>query len=168
MLKNYPRLKIFLKKVLHSVKTLSPSYRLRFKINRKVAVILPRLNCIDVGASYYPHPAWEVFRMSPKTQWIAVEPNFENLIYVKHWSWPSQVKSVEIGLSQLGGNQTLYVTNVDSGSSLLKPVIEPNMEHRVAYRDYFFPIKEVVINRSEEHTSELQSLTNLVCRLLLE
>src|SRR5438093_8764454 len=28
--------------------------------------------------------------------------------------------------------------------------------------DYLFPI------RSEEHTSELQSLTNLVCRLLLE
>src|SRR5258706_10113452 len=25
-----------------------------------------------------------------------------------------------------------------------------------------------VLNRSEEHTSELQSLTNLVCRLLLE
>src|SRR5438093_9564626 len=25
-----------------------------------------------------------------------------------------------------------------------------------------------VMNRSEEHTSELQSLTNLVCRLLLE
>src|SRR5258706_2608404 len=28
--------------------------------------------------------------------------------------------------------------------------------------------KFVIKNRSEEHTSELQSLTNLVCRLLLE
>src|SRR5262249_56564092 len=27
---------------------------------------------------------------------------------------------------------------------------------------------EAITNRSEEHTSELQSLTNLVCRLLLE
>src|SRR5258706_5868334 len=26
----------------------------------------------------------------------------------------------------------------------------------------------LILNRSEEHTSELQSLTNLVCRLLLE
>src|SRR5258706_6986196 len=26
----------------------------------------------------------------------------------------------------------------------------------------------ILLNRSEEHTSELQSLTNLVCRLLLE
>src|SRR5258706_9822664 len=42
---------------------------------------------------------------------------------------------------------------------------------------YFGPVQAPVIpfswnhgrlNRSEEHTSELQSLTNLVCRLLLE
>src|SRR5438046_6286774 len=33
-----------------------------------------------------------------------------------------------------------------------------------------FPIKDAAGNpiRSEEHTSELQSLTNIVCRLLLE
>src|SRR5438093_5113415 len=29
-------------------------------------------------------------------------------------------------------------------------------------------IEKVFLQRSEEHTSELQSLTNLVCRLLLE
>src|SRR5258706_8538523 len=34
---------------------------------------------------------------------------------------------------------------------------------------YSFPVSwQSVQNRSEEHTSELQSLTNLVCRLLLE
>src|SRR5437016_11296912 len=30
------------------------------------------------------------------------------------------------------------------------------------------PVPDSVARRSEEHTSELQSLTNLVCRLLLE
>src|SRR5437016_11034034 len=30
------------------------------------------------------------------------------------------------------------------------------------------PLEKVSTSRSEEHTSELQSLTNLVCRLLLE
>src|SRR5438046_7389135 len=30
------------------------------------------------------------------------------------------------------------------------------------------PSRHIVMSRSEEHTSELQSLTNLVCRLLLE
>src|SRR5262249_59638024 len=37
-------------------------------------------------------------------------------------------------------------------------VLSPIVEERVARR----------LDRSEEHTSELQSLTNLVCRLLLE
>src|SRR5258706_8582421 len=32
----------------------------------------------------------------------------------------------------------------------------------------FGPVNLVNASRSEEHTSELQSLTNLVCRLLLE
>src|SRR5258706_11893132 len=36
------------------------------------------------------------------------------------------------------------------------------------WRDIARPVTEVARNRSEEHTSELQSLTNLVCRLLLE
>src|SRR5258706_11948890 len=31
-----------------------------------------------------------------------------------------------------------------------------------------FPTFHAAMDRSEEHTSELQSLTNLVCRLLLE
>jgi hypothetical protein len=34
---------------------------------------------LDVGASYYPHPAWELFRASSKVHWIAVEPNEQNL-----------------------------------------------------------------------------------------
>src|SRR5690606_39673234 len=33
---------------------------------------------------------------------------------------------------------------------------------------YDFPIKQSHFSRSEEHTSELQSRENLVCRLLLE
>src|SRR5258706_2194494 len=33
---------------------------------------------------------------------------------------------------------------------------------------YMFPQNSLLSHRSEEHTSELQSLTNLVCRLLLE
>src|SRR5262249_61982541 len=36
------------------------------------------------------------------------------------------------------------------------------------YGLYHMTDPQVFYNRSEEHTSELQSLTNLVCRLLLE
>src|SRR5438046_9713903 len=38
----------------------------------------------------------------------------------------------------------------------------------LAYAAQLVGVRAVVVMRSEEHTSELQSLTNLVCRLLLE
>src|SRR5690606_39561720 len=44
-------------------------------------------------------------------------------------------------------------------------------EYRVTYRDSLHhseKLLEGTIHRSEEHTSELQSRENLVCRLLLE
>ena len=41
------------------------------------------------------------------------------------------------------------------------------LEHRLTRLDVRAPAAGRVL-RSEEHTSELQSLTNLVCRLLLE
>src|SRR5258706_1739783 len=40
--------------------------------------------------------------------------------------------------------------------------VEPSRESPASSDTYLF------LTRSEEHTSELQSLTNLVCRLLLE
>src|SRR5437016_11677371 len=45
-------------------------------------------------------------------------------------------------------------------------ITERNIEE--ALRDVRLALLEADVNRSEEHTSELQSLTNLVCRLLLE
>ena len=108
--------------------------------------ILPDISCIDIGASYYPHPAWEIFRRSKNTFWVAVEPNRQNLFYLKDWHYPSKFISVEMGLSERGGKQILYVTNIDSGSSLYEPVIEKNMKHRIPSLDYFFPLKEVQID----------------------
>src|SRR2546430_10301984 len=43
----------------------------------------------------------------------------------------------------------------------------PPRIHALAHRDNF-PDHFMAENRSEEHTSELQSQSNLVCRLLLE
>src|SRR5437016_11471652 len=44
-------------------------------------------------------------------------------------------------------------------------VLETNNQEQLIFKH---AISTVVMSRSEEHTSELQSLTNLVCRLLLE
>jgi FkbM family methyltransferase len=106
-----------------------------------LAPIMPDTVCVDVGASYYAHPAWAFFRVSPNIRWIAVEPNEQNLGYTRPWTHPSELRICNTGLSQFGGAQTLYVTNVDSGSSLLEPVIPESQKHRFTTLDYFFPLR---------------------------
>lgn len=115
---------------------------LPWRISRQLSAHLPTVVCVDVGASYYPHAKWLQFLNASHTQWLAVEPNEANIDYVKSWTWPSQVSACTTGLSREGGIQTLYVTNVDTGSSLLPPEITPSMQHRIAHLDYFFPVTE--------------------------
>jgi FkbM family methyltransferase len=115
------------------------------RLLRKLARQLPELTCVDIGASYYAHPTWELFQRAPRTRWIAVEPNEQNTAYLDAWPWPSQPIRVPHGLSEHGGEQILHVTATDSGSSLLPPVINEDMAHRVRDRDYFFPVVQRTI-----------------------
>lgn len=128
------------------VKQLARSTRPEYRLARVLSRHLPNVTCIDVGASYYPHIKWRVLLESPRTHWVAVEPNEANIGYVRSWVYPSQVEAVTTGLSEHGGTQTLYITHVDSGSSLLEPVIAPSVKHRVLDLDYFFPLRKVQID----------------------
>ncbi len=130
---------------------------LPWRISKLLSPYLPVTVCVDVGASYYPHGKWLAFLNAPATQWLAVEPNEANIGYVKSWSWPCQVAVCTTGLSREGGAQILYVTNVDSGSSLLPPEITPSMKHRVTRLDYFFPVTE----RRIETLTLVQALAGL-------
>lgn len=134
-----------IKTPLRATKRWFKSFTHMGRITETTAHILPNFACIDVGASYYPHPAWELFRRSRRTHWIAIDPNKENLSYLDNWSYPCKTSRVAMGLSETGGSQTLFKTNIDSGSSLLKPVIHPSEVHRHE-RSYFFPVKEILIN----------------------
>src|SRR5688572_31981290 len=51
-----------------------------------------------------------------------------------------------------------------------RPSIDPVVLIKIVLIQYLFGIRSMrqTIKRSEEHTSELQSQSNLVCRLLLE
>lgn len=113
---------------------------LPWRVSRLLSPYLPTVVCVDVGASFYPHGKWLLFLNAARTQWLAVEPNEANIGYIKSWSWPSQVSACTTGLSREGGMQTLYVTNVDTGSSLLPPEIPASMKHRVTNPGYFFPV----------------------------
>jgi FkbM family methyltransferase len=125
-----------------SVKNFLRQRTLPWRISRLLSPHMPASVCVDVGAAHYPHGKWLTFLNAPQTQWLAVEPNEENIPYVKSWGWRCQINICTTGLSQEGGTQTLYVTNVDTGSSLLPPEIPPAMQHRVHNLDYFFPVKE--------------------------
>jgi FkbM family methyltransferase len=111
------------------------------RLDPDLAPFLPQLICVDVGASYYPHPAWRLFQAAGNTRWIAVDPNAANLDYAKHWAWPSRIIPCPSGLSRDGGTKRLYRTHVDSGSSLLQPVVPPASGYRVPDTGYFFPLQ---------------------------
>ena len=112
------------------------------KLEKVITSFLPECNCIDVGASYFEHSKWRVFLESKKTNWIAVDPNAHNLTYLKNWRWKSKLRVVDQGLSQHGGEVMLYVTNIDSGSSIKKPKLPDSMKLRIDNESYFFPYKE--------------------------
>ena len=126
------------------------------KVSSLLSPYLPEALCIDVGASYYPHIKWLMFLNSPKTYWLAVEPNEKNLSYVQSWKWSSKVFTCTKGLSKEGGQQTLYITNLDSGSSLLAPEIPKSMQYRVKDLSYFFPVTE----RQIDTLSLMQAIEN--------
>ncbi|GAB3493409.1 hypothetical protein GCM10027399_13240 [Curvibacter fontanus] len=125
-----------------SLKNFLRQHTLPWRVSKLLSPYLPAAVCVDVGASYYPHGKWLAFLNAPGTQWLAVEPNEANIAYVKSWAWPCQVSACTTGLSHEGGEQVLYVTNVDTGSSLLPPEITPSMKHRVTNLEYFFPVTE--------------------------
>jgi FkbM family methyltransferase len=88
------------------------------------------------------------FLNSSRTRWVAVEPNSQNLQYVRTWEYAANVTIFSSGLSRTGGLQTLYVTNTDSGSSLYPPEFHPSFSHRGLERGYFFPLLERSIETS--------------------
>src|SRR5437016_7123367 len=71
------------------------------------------------------------------------------LVHVHH-----QYVHVAIIVEIAEGTAATRVRRADPGARLLNQFLKP-------------PVAQIA-ERSEEHTSELQSLTNLVCRLLLE
>src|SRR5205814_6613477 len=73
-------------------------------------------------------------------------------------SWYFDPQIFELEQKLLFANSPGYV-----GHELMVP--NPGDYHTFAWMDHG---KVLVRNRSEEHTSELQSLRHLVCRLLLE
>ena len=109
-----------------------------------VKPLCPTLTCIDIGASYFPHVNWELFKKMTSVNWVAVDPNVSNLGYASNWKYEASLIPVGDALSDSDGLKTLYITNTDSGSSLFKPIESRTRSYR-SNHDYFYPIKETSI-----------------------
>jgi FkbM family methyltransferase len=140
-----------------SVRRFARRFTPKGQLIRALSPYLPDIVCVDVGASYFPHTKWGLFLDSPRTHWIAIEPNRENLAYVDTWKWRSKVSTLNVGLSKEGGLKTLFITNVDSGSSFLEPIINATMSRRARNLDYFFPLRVTTV--------ETQTLTDILNRV---
>jgi FkbM family methyltransferase len=126
---------------------------------------IDKITCIDLGASYYPHKKWDFFIDSNKTNWVAVDPNEKNLKYIDNWKFKSTIIKMPKSISADGGFKDLYITNIDSGSSLLIPKLNSNSEHRESY-DYYFPYKKVKIETiSINELLNTYNQTNILMKL---
>ena len=110
------------------------------KLYTLILNILPKVICVDIGASYFPHSKWQIFLDSKRTTWIASDPNSENLSYIKNFDAKCKFKIVKEALDKKPGTKNIYITNIDSGSSLKKVKIPETMKSRID-NNYFYPLK---------------------------
>lgn len=128
------------------------------RANRLALSVAPEITCIDVGASHFLHRKWLPAFQTSRTTVVAVEPNEWNLRYLRLLRLPARLIPHARGLSSEGGPQTLYVTNVDTGSSLKRPSPSPTQNTRLGGHPhrYFYPLREVKIP-----TDSLEDLTKI-------
>ena len=134
----------FIKYIYGFIIQLKKSNLIKKTVIQNINKLLKGQICYDIGASYYAHPNWKLFLDNKTTNWISIDPMEKNLDYLKELNVRSNISKEITALSKEGGKKTLYVTNVDSGSSLLKPEIHENNKHRVEM-DYFFPMTEKTV-----------------------
>src|SRR5256886_13496389 len=68
----------------------------------------------------------------------------------------------------INGRQLYVWRAVDSEGEVLDILVQARRDRKAALKLMRKILKKQGVTRSEEHTSELQSQSNLVCRLLLE
>ena len=106
--------------------------------------IRPKCLFIDVGASYFYNENWILATQIPDSMFLQIDPNERNLDYVDVSPVEAQVVKVPEALSEFGGIKTLYVTNIDSGSTMFEPRISQDFAPRVSKElfSYLYPMQE--------------------------
>ena len=117
------------------------------KIRNFWKAVGPACTFIDIGASYFYNENWIIATQLPTSTMVQVDPNEKNLDYVERQKITAKVIKSPYALSRTGGLQNLYVTNIESGSTMFEPWISPDMQPRLPedIYSYFYPMKIVKI-----------------------
>src|SRR5690606_39672858 len=127
--------------------------------------------CIHAGTHLDPATGGVNSPVFTSTSFAFPNPGMET-IYPRYFNTPNQgVICRKLAVLEKGEEGMVFGSGMAAISTLLFSMLKPG-DHAVFQNDLYggthhFVATELV-RRSEEHTSELQSRENLVCRLLLE
>jgi len=148
------RIALALKDPKFAVKYLSPKARRVRRTENFISKMVPPCLVIDIGAAWFAHGRWRLFKFAADARWVLIDPNVESLAYADSWPYPSTVTTVPVAVSSSDGPITLHVTNTPTGSSTYLPAVPEAMSERIsqAGRDYFFPMRSTVVDALSLHT----------------
>jgi FkbM family methyltransferase len=141
--------------------------RVKRKLEKILLIIMPDIDVIDIGASYFPHNKWKLFMKSKKINWYAIDPNEKNINYTDDWIWESKIKKLPYAADSKTGESDFYITNVDSGSSMLKPSFNENISHRSEI-DYFLPFQKIKIKSTDINDIINNEITSLNTPIIIK
>ena len=154
------------RKIKFSLKRILKGYR-KNKIEKLIDQLIVEQLCVDIGASYFPHPNWSFFINKRKTNWVAIDPNSYNLNYCDNLDFLSKINKESVALSSTGGKKTLYKTSTDSGSSLMEFAMNENNNNRIN-ESYFFPIEKIKVDTITLNEILNKYITNKITPTILK
>lgn len=139
-----PSLKYALQHPRHALSLLSIENRRKRQMEGFVAPAVPPCLVIDIGASHFSHARWSVFQRANDAHWLLVDPDESSLEYVQRWPYASKATRIPQAIGSREGASSFFVTNVPTGSSLLRPVFSDFVQLRFGKElwDYFYPFEE--------------------------
>ncbi len=142
------RLALALRDPKHAFNYLKPAVRRTRRVEDLFAQIVPSMLVLDIGAAWFSHGRWRLFRMASNAHWVLIDPIEESLAYADAWPYPSKVSKVVTAAAASDGPLRLYLTNVATGSSTYRPSVPEAMKDRVGETGlaYFFPVQETIVD----------------------
>lgn len=132
----------------HALMLLSRGHRRRRALEAFVAPAVPPCLVIDIGASHFSHARWRIFQRAGDAHWLLIDPDEASLNYVQNWPHASKATRIPQAVGSEEGTFSFFLTNVRTGSSLLRPIFSDSVRLRFGEElwNYFYPCEETHVD----------------------